>query len=237
MSKSSHAVVWALDSPTPAQLKEFFAQIESRRITKNSFQDFLRGGQQQLPDINWSVVYQKLGMEIEYQEFAETVNWSDPNLWVVPVIKGATCNKVVVAMKNDGVKFWLYADDIDASLAHNDRGPANSSYAIGFRRTIEADEENKNLSADDLASRGHIGTTLLERLLLGAGYFWTTGQHLDVKNITLSTSSRFLIGDVPSVHFSSDYGRVYVYGCNPGGRNDGLRSRSAVPPPVAPQLA
>jgi len=38
----SHAADWAPDSPTPAQLKEFFAQIGSGRITKDRLQRFLR---------------------------------------------------------------------------------------------------------------------------------------------------------------------------------------------------
>lgn len=240
MRKSSHAVVWALDSPTPAQLKEFFAQIESRRITKDSLQNFLRGEQQHLPDINWPLVYQKLGMEVEYQKFVATINWSNLNLWVTPVIKGVTCNKVVAAMRKDGVKFWLYAEDLDATLAKNDRDPnrdRDGSYAIGFRRTVEADEENKNFSADMLAKRGHKGSTLLECLLLEAGYFWTTGQHLDVKNVTLSSGSRGLRGTVPGVDFFPDCGGVDVSGVCPGLRSVYLRSRSAVPPPVAEQLA
>jgi hypothetical protein len=41
--KNSHATGWAPDSPTPAQLKELFAQIASGRITKGSLQDFLSG--------------------------------------------------------------------------------------------------------------------------------------------------------------------------------------------------
>jgi len=41
MSKS-HTAGWASDSPTPAQLKEFFAQIGSGRITKEGLQGFLR---------------------------------------------------------------------------------------------------------------------------------------------------------------------------------------------------
>lgn len=40
---ASRAAGWASDSPTPAQLKELFAQIESGRITKTSLQQFLRG--------------------------------------------------------------------------------------------------------------------------------------------------------------------------------------------------
>jgi hypothetical protein len=41
--RKSHTAGWASDSPTPAQLKEFFAQIESGRINKERLQAFLRG--------------------------------------------------------------------------------------------------------------------------------------------------------------------------------------------------
>lgn len=43
MAQQSHAAGWTSESPTPAQLKEFFAQVESGRITKGGFQSFLRG--------------------------------------------------------------------------------------------------------------------------------------------------------------------------------------------------
>jgi len=43
--KKSHIAGWASDSPTPAQLKEFFSQVESGRITKQMLQSFLRSGQ------------------------------------------------------------------------------------------------------------------------------------------------------------------------------------------------
>lgn len=39
---TSRAAGWPLDAPTAAQLKEFFAQIESGRITKERLQSFLR---------------------------------------------------------------------------------------------------------------------------------------------------------------------------------------------------
>jgi hypothetical protein len=45
MSKSQTAG-WASGSPTPAQLKEFFAQVEVGRITKDRLQNFLRGADQ-----------------------------------------------------------------------------------------------------------------------------------------------------------------------------------------------
>lgn len=41
--KMSHGIGWASDSPTPAQLAEFFRQIQSGRINKYSLQGLLRG--------------------------------------------------------------------------------------------------------------------------------------------------------------------------------------------------
>ncbi len=197
-----------------------------------------------LPDIDWLKSYESLGMKAEYEEAMETLpKWSDPNLWIVPVVaskdrkKVVTRNMVIVAMRKSGVKVWTYADDLDASIVSNDRDPANSSYLIGFRRTIEADEENKNLSANVLASRGHKGTTCLERELLGHGYYLATRQHLDVKCVTLCPGSRYRNGHVPSVRFYRDDDEVCVGRYFPGDRDDNLRSRSAVPPPVALQLA
>lgn len=40
--EKSHVAGWASDAPTPAQLKEFFAQIESGRITQDGLQSFLQ---------------------------------------------------------------------------------------------------------------------------------------------------------------------------------------------------
>lgn len=40
---NKHANDWALDAPTPAQLKELFAQIACGRITRSRLQLFLRG--------------------------------------------------------------------------------------------------------------------------------------------------------------------------------------------------
>lgn len=41
---TSHIVGWTSASPTPAQLKEFFAQVASGRITKRRLQSLLRSG-------------------------------------------------------------------------------------------------------------------------------------------------------------------------------------------------
>jgi hypothetical protein len=40
--EKSHVAGWDSESPTPTQLKEFFAQIDSHKITKKNLQNFLR---------------------------------------------------------------------------------------------------------------------------------------------------------------------------------------------------
>ena len=111
----------------------------------------------------------------------------------------------------------------------HDRDPnRDGPYVVGFRRTVEADEENKDKSANQLAKANHKGITLPERLLLGAGFYVATGQHLDVVNWTLCTGSHYRDGDVPRVYWDSDDRKVVVDWCDPGGHGACLRSRSVV---------
>jgi hypothetical protein len=218
-------------------LKDFFRQIDDGSLTLFNLREMLnhRNPFDYLVDIDWRKVYEFLGMIAEYDEFAKTQDDfnGDKSLWIVPVIKGVACNKVVEALKKLDVEFYLYANDLDKTVTINDRDPnRDGSYAIGFIRTAEADEENKNLSANQLKERNHKGITLLERLLLELGYFMVTGQHLDAKNITLCTGSRYSDGDVPDVYWDYVNCEVYVDWCDPDDRYDGLRSRSAVSLPA-----
>jgi len=183
-----------------------------------------------LPDINWLLTYQKLGMEAEFVGVTKKlVIPTNPGLWICPMIPGVTPNKVVAGYRGQKVKVWTYHDDLDAHVTKNDRDPnRDGAYVIGFRRTIEADEENKGKSANVLAQVNHKGIVLCEHLLLGFGYYVTTYQHLDVKTRTLCAGSRFSGGCVPSVAWFSDYREVFVGWCNLGDSDGHLRSRSAV---------
>lgn len=95
-----------------------------------------------------------------------------------------------------------------------------------FLLTQEADEDLKNKSANDLEKEGVEGITLRERLLYERRYFEKTGQHLDIKSITLCSGSRYAVGHVPCVYWDSDELSVHRY--SPGDRYDFLRSRRAV---------
>ena len=140
-----------------------------------------------VPDINWQITYAALGMSAEYAEVSKKLGVAEnPNLWLVPAVKGVTCNKVVATLrevlKPFGLKVGTDIDDLDKDVSTNDRDPnRDGSYVVGFRRTVEADEENANKSANVLKTESHKGATLLERLLPELGYFLTTRHFLDVK--------------------------------------------------------
>ena len=72
----------------------------------------------------------------------------------------------------------------------------------------------------------------LERELLELAYFLTTGEHLDVENITLCAGSRFRLGYVPDVGWGSGARGVFVGRCPPGSHGPVLRSRSVDSLPV-----
>ena len=115
--------------------------------------------------------------------------------------------------------------DLDASIPKSDR-VSTETYAICVRDRIEADEELKNLSADNLDSKKMKGETLLERMLHELKYFLETGKHLDLENWTLCNGSRSSIGDVPGAYWRSGHFRVDWYYRDY--RNPNLRSREVV---------
>ena len=224
------AVLRQLPRPEDAESTVFEGWTKNQDALKSALAMALLPSVSNLSDdIDWQKAYKVLGLEVEYAEFTKAGGVKeDPNLWVVPVVKGVTCNKVVATLRNLKVNVYTYVDDLDNGVPTNDRDLSNSSYAISFARAVEADEANKNLSANMLKKRDHKGITLLERLLLELGYFMATGKHLDERNATLCTGSRNSDGYIPYVYWSSVYRLVSVGCCSPGGRGGGLRSRSAV---------
>lgn len=144
---------------------------------------------------------------------------------LIVVHKGLTLNRVYdVCAKH--FQCWRYADDLDVAIPSNDRDPKNGTYAVWVRDRVEADEENKGLSADILKEQGASGITELERMLYELKYWDETGQHLDVINVTLCSGSRYSDGRVPGAYWHS--GKFGVSWYSPGSCCGGLRSRSAL---------
>ena len=181
--------------------------------------------------LNWRTVYEKLGLIAEYESLlvAKSEEMQEAvDTWAVPVLKGATPNKIIQVLRDLGVAVYLYVDDLDKDAMANDRDPTPGSYVVRFQRTIEADPELANLSAKMLAEQGIKGITLLERLLLELAYFLAIEEHLDVENATLCSGSHCLDGDVPCVYWSAGYRRLCVRWYSPDDRRGFLCARAAV---------
>jgi len=119
---------------------------------------------------------------------------------------------------------WVF----DESWLKGVTSERKGEYTVYFKDVQEADEENKNKSADDLKAEGHKGITLEERLALELVYFEKYGKHLDDENITLCTGSRNSGGSVPRVDWRRSHRELYVDWCDVHDRGRNVRSRSAV---------
>lgn len=100
-----------------------------------------------------------------------------------------------------------------------------------FKPNIEADEEHKNKSADDLEKQGVQGITLRERIIMEIQYFKETGDHLDLDNITLCAGSRRVDGDVPYAYWDVSLREFCVIWCRVRFASGNLRVREVVSNP------
>ena len=132
-----------------------------------------------------------------------------------------------------GVKFnlppWKWTDKPLDQVLDLERGRDAwmQSFIVRARPNWEADEDLKNLSANDIEKQGINILMFRERWILGSFLYWLTGDHLDRQTVTL-TGSRALVGSVPRVFFDSGDGRVGVGSFPPDFSHDYLRARQAV---------
>ncbi len=121
---------------------------------------------------------------------------------------------------------WKYTDDDLDKIVTSDRTAKDGAYAIWIRDRVEADEELKNLSANQLKQQNISGITLEEREIYELKFFKETGKHLDIQNWTLCSGSRYGGGYVPYANWCS--GKFKVYWNGPSRADGLLRSRQAV---------
>lgn len=121
---------------------------------------------------------------------------------------------------------WKWTDDSLDEIVKSDRTVKDGAYAIWVRDRVEADEELKNLSANQLASQVVPGTTLEERLVYELKFWKESGKHLDIQSVTLCAGSRYRGGHVPRVDWCG--GALKVSRCHTDRREGSLRSRQAV---------
>ena len=191
--------------------------------------DEAMSGLQQLADTSsqtevgrWQKFYEKVfGEEVDFSN-VHIPEKPGENWWLIILAKGMTPEKLFQKCRE---KFgaWKWTEDNLDEIVISDRISKDGHYAVWVKSNVEADEELKNISANQLKEQGHIGITLEERLALELFYFWKTKKHLDIQNWTLCSGSRFVDGDVPSVHWRG--GKVLIGWAGADVANDNLRSR------------
>lgn len=144
--------------------------------------------------------------------------------WIVPCPTGLRENQIYHVLS----KYFpceRLINDLDKEIVWNERG-YDENYVIRVQNSVEAPEDLKNLSAEDIKEKRIKTMTLRERMLLEGWYFDQTGKHLDIKNITLCTGSRYSDGSVPDAYWLD--GEFRVDWSYPRFAPANLRARAAV---------
>lgn len=199
-------------------LKDFFRQIDDGSITLERLKNFVGHN----PVADWQNFYKNVfGIEVNLQTPQKQKGFDR----LIVVAKGMT-PQLLYNKCEELFPCWKWTGNNLDKIVESER-KADKDYAIWVRDRIEADEELKNLSANNLKEKNISCVTLEERLLYELKYFIETGGHLDIENVTLCTGSRYSDGSVPYVHWND--GLLRVGWDHPGSRDGVLRSRRAVP--------
>lgn len=176
---------------------------------------------------SWYSFYQKyFGLELDIASAFKIPERKPGFDQLIVVSKGITLNQIIEVCRKE-FQVWVYTKDLNSNVTENDRTNIES-YAIWVRDRVEADEENKNLSANDCKAKNIQGETLMEALLHHLKYFSETDKHLDVKNITLCSGSRDRDRGVLGVDWGPGHRELCVAQYNPANRDGNLRVRSVV---------
>ena len=202
---------------TPGQLARFLKK--ENPFEKGGFGEIVTG---------WEVFYKKLFRK--ECDFSNVIIPEKPSVgrWRLLIVYYITL-ELLYAKCKELFKCWRWTDDnLDMRVAWNERDAKNGAYAIWVRDEVEADEEFKNLSANDIKEKGVTTETLAERLIHELKFFDETGKHLDIDNVTLCSGSRCGGGGVPHVSWDSYDDKLDVGRYNPDFSLGVLRSRQAV---------
>lgn len=206
------------------QEEEIMAGLHIGKVTKEELDGLSIWGRKNLYEVFYSQVFGS------YLKFPNHLMPEALDEFAWPVcIPGIISNEVAYQSGKLNIPCWKWTDKPLDEILVLDRGRDawKHSYIIRVRPNWEADEDLKNISANDIEKEKTNVMMFRERWILGAFIFWLTGEHLDRKTITL-TGSRSRVGGVPGVYFDPNTGRVHVYWTLPGYHFGLLRSRQAV---------
>ena len=218
-------------------LRDFFRQIEDGSLSLQETQLFLEHKNPFLTAVNpfadliadWQKFYLDVfGLETDFSNLRIPEKREGLDRLLI-VAQGMTPQRLYDKCRELFPPCWKWTEkslDEVIDFSFQTRFAKDGPYAVWVRDRIEADEELKNLSADDLKQKGIPGITLEERLLYELKFFKETGKHLDINSVTLCSGSRYSDGHVPNVFWFDD--KMHVNSYHPDHADDDLRARQAV---------
>jgi len=170
----------------------------------------------------WEKIYQEcFGLRKNFSDINIPKKYDPKKHFPVIVAKGLTIKEVVKGMK---FRVDSGTHELATINSRSDRTAKNGDYIVLFFKNIEADEELKGLSAQQLEAISHKGITWIERLLLEVLYYNITKKHLDCYNRTLCSGSR----PIQSIFWNGIDGVLVSRWCYPDAGYKWLRSRTAI---------
>lgn len=212
-------------------LKDFFRQIDDESINLGNLRSFLEHknpfGETGIISY-WQDFYQKhFGIKIDKIDLSNLkIPEKKQGDFTWPIITIEQINEQMLYDKCQELFPCCKQMEKPLNKVLNPDITSKGTHLAFFRDRIEADEELKNLSAEDLKEKNIQAITLKQRLVMEINYFTRTGNHLDVQNITLCAGSLCFDGLVPVVHW--DDGKMRVDWDYSVSRSGHLRSRQAV---------
>jgi hypothetical protein len=146
---------------------------------------------------------------------------------LIIVAKGMTPEVLYHKARELFLGYKCINNSLDESV-QSERSSQKGPYAVWVRETIQADEDLKNFSAEDLKAKGISGITLEERLLYELKYFTETNGHLDPDTFTLCSGSRYTDGYIPNVRYRVTCVGLGIHWSDKQNRFIGLRARQAI---------
>ncbi|HAT73694.1 MAG: hypothetical protein US30_C0007G0036 [Candidatus Moranbacteria bacterium GW2011_GWF2_36_839] len=149
-----------------------------------------------------------------YLDFPDELVPDGPDEFIWPIcIPGIISNETVFRSGKLDIPRWRYAQneqslDSIMNLNHG-RDAWMHSYIVLTKPNWEADDDLKNFSGSDIEVKKINVMMFRERWILGLFLTWLMGDRIDRKGRTL-TGSRYLNGDVLSVHSQGTEGPVNV---------------------------
>ena len=172
----------------------------------------------------WQIFYKKyFQLKIDLSDLKIPSKKPGFNRLII-IAEGLTLDKVYKVCSNN-FSCWKYADNLDKKILNNDRIP-QKTYAIWIRDRVEADEELKNLSANELTKKNIQGITLLERLIYELKYWGETKKHLDIESFNLCPGSCDSDDGTPYVSWYLNGLRIDSY--SPQGAHLLVRARAVI---------